>query len=78
MIYQHGKSGYLFISRSQIKVKERDIRKSIDLVVEKFFENYGDILGNWDGNTKYFKNFGEVIEDIFKDAPTDRAKKALW
>lgn len=77
MIYQ-GIGGYLFISRSQNDVKSKKIEEHLKLVEAKFLEMYHDKLDNWNGNTDYFRNFGDIIEEIFKDTPERRAEKALW
>ncbi len=74
----NAKQGYLFISRSQKKIKDKKIITHLKLVETKFFEEYGDILESWTSDVNAFQNFGEIIEEIFKDTPEKRAEKALW
>jgi len=73
-----GQQGFLFISRSQKKVKEKKIFGHLKLVEAKFFEEYSDVLSKWTSDIKVFENFGAIIKEIFKDTPEKRAEKALW
>ena len=76
-IYQTD-DGYLFISRSNIKVKEGKIEKKLLTVQTKFFEMYGDILKNWDSNAEIFKDFEKEIQSIFTDTAEQRAIDTIW
>ncbi|MHA1786082.1 MAG: hypothetical protein ACTSVY_13835 [Candidatus Helarchaeota archaeon] len=77
-IYQ-GKRDFMFISRSRKEVKDKNIIENLKTVEKRFFKLYGKKLGKkWDGNTSYFKNFADFVEDIFKDTPERRAQESLW
>ncbi len=77
MIY-HGDKDYLFISRSDLKSKEKKIINYLKLVESKFIELYGQLLINWNGDTTFFNNFGQVIEKIFEDTPEKDIESAFW
>lgn len=74
----HGRDGYLFISRSEKKSKDKKIMESLRMVEIKFFEQYSDALTRYSIDVNIFRNFGEIIEDIFKDTPEKRTQEALW
>jgi hypothetical protein len=76
-VYQ-GKKGFLFVSRSPQKIKDDSIIDYLKLVETKFFEQYEMILDKPIQDTNIFKNFGDVIHEIFEDTPEKRAAKALW
>jgi hypothetical protein len=73
-----GRDGYLFISRSGKKTKDKKIMDSLRIVETKFFEQYGDALARYSVDVDIFRDFGEVIEEIFKDTPEKRTEEALW
>ncbi len=77
MVYQ-GDRDFLFISRSDLKSKEKKIIKYLKLIESKFFELYGEKIKNWDGEVSIFNNFGEIIEEIFEDAPEKDMETAFW
>jgi len=68
MIY-HGNQDFLFISRSDMKSKEKKIVQYLKLIEKKFFDLYGQKIKNWDGEVSIFDNFGDIIEEIFEDKP---------
>ncbi|MFX1295195.1 MAG: hypothetical protein ACFFD2_10140 [Promethearchaeota archaeon] len=69
---------FLFISRSPKKVKNDMIIKLLKLVETKFFQQYKDHLVKWNGDSDLFNTFGPIIQEIFNDTPTKRAKEAIW
>lgn len=77
MVYQ-GDRDFLFISRSDLKSKEKKIIKYLKLIESKFFELYGEKIKNWDGEVSIFNNFGEIIKEIFEDAPEKDMETAFW
>ena len=78
IIIYKGKEEYLFIARSQKKIKQKKVQEHLKKVEKRFFKKYGAILENWDGESSQFKTFEDDIEDIFKDTPERRAAESLW
>ncbi len=78
MLIYNARNGITFISRSKKSIKDKKIEEHIKSVEKEFFEEYGDILDRWNGDTKIFDRFEVKIEDIFKDTPEKRVEKALW
>ncbi|NHI94049.1 MAG: hypothetical protein EAX96_16285 [Candidatus Lokiarchaeota archaeon] len=77
MLYQ-GKLDLMFISRSRKDVKEKEITEHLKTIEKRFIKLHEDKIKKWDGNTSYFENFGDFIEDIFKDSPERRIQESLW
>ena len=77
MLYQ-GKFELMYISRSRKGVKEKVIQEHLNTIEKRFLKLHKDRIMSWDGNTTYFSNFGDFIEDIFKDSPERRIQESLW
>jgi hypothetical protein len=73
-----GTDGYLFISRSNKKVKDETIIDYLQLVESKFYEQYSKTLKNPIADPSLYSDFGNVIIEIFEDTPEKRTKEALW
>ena len=76
-IYQ-GKHDLMYISRSRKGVKEKIIQEHLKTIEKRFIKLHEKNLESWDGNISYFANFGDFIEDIFKDTPERRIQESLW
>ncbi|MBY9007828.1 MAG: hypothetical protein KGD63_13885 [Candidatus Lokiarchaeota archaeon] len=63
------KNDILFIGNSHNKVKKEKIIDELEVISEKFFEDYFHIIVNqkWNGNIALFSDFKKKIEDAFED-----------
>jgi hypothetical protein len=67
----------MFVCNSAKKVKEKHTIDEIKRISERFFESYGDILENWDGDIGLFTGFEEKIEDSLEET-IKKFQKAFW
>ncbi|MBD3194242.1 MAG: hypothetical protein GF317_04250 [Candidatus Lokiarchaeota archaeon] len=65
------------IGNASTKVKEKKLIEELQIIADKFFVLYSDILDNWDGDINLFSNFEEKIEDSLEET-VDKFKKAFW
>ncbi len=63
LIYQNRE--FLFIYHAGNATRDTRILRNLKKVKTRFFQNFGEKLRNWDGNTTYFDNFSETVEEIF-------------
>ncbi|TFF92848.1 MAG: hypothetical protein EU543_04905 [Promethearchaeota archaeon] len=68
---------FLFIGNSSKKVKEKKIIEELEIISEKFFEIYADILDSWQGDITMFQSFEKEIEDSL-EGTIEKFKKAFW
>lgn len=71
------KKKYIFVANSSRKVKEKRVFEELKRISEKFFENYGIVLENWDSDISIFSDFHNKIEDSLEDT-IKRFQKAFW
>jgi len=68
---------FLFIGNCSKKVKEKKIIEELEIISEKFFEIYADILDSWQGDITMFQSFEKEIEDSL-EGTIEKFKKAFW
>lgn len=73
----HRRGEFLFVGNSANKVKEKRIFEELEVIANKFFDIYGDILENWQGDINVFSNFENHIEDSLQET-VDKFEKAFW
>ena len=63
------KNNILFIGNSNTRVKKEKITNELEVISDKFFEDYSYLIENekWNGNVTLFSDFGKKIEDAFED-----------
>ncbi len=69
--------GFLFVSNSAKKVKEKKVQEELKVIAEKFFNKYSDVLISWDSDINVFTNFNDDIEDSLEDT-IKKFQKAFW
>lgn len=69
--------GYLFVSNSARKVKEKKVQEELKIIAEKFFTKYSDILNSWDLDLNTFSNFNEDIEESL-EVTIKKFQDAFW
>ncbi len=74
-IYRRKK--FLFVGNAATKVKEKRIFKELEIIADKFFQTYEDILENWQGDISLFSNFENEIEDSL-EGTINKFEKAFW
>ena len=65
------------MGNSANKVKEKRIFEELEVIADKFFNIYGDILKEWQGDINVFSNFEEHIEDSL-EGTINKFEKAFW
>lgn len=73
----HRRNEFLFVGNSANKVKEKRIFEELEVIADKFFNIYGDILKEWQGDINVFSNFEEHIEDSL-EGTINKFEKAFW
>ena len=68
---------FLFVANSAKKVKEKKVQDELQIIAEKFFDKYSDILASWDSDVNVFANFNDDIEDSLEDT-IKKFQKAFW
>ena len=71
------KKNYIFVANSSRKVKEKSVFEELKRISEKFIDNYGKALENWDSNVSIFSNFQDIIEDSLEET-IKKFQKAFW
>ncbi|MFO7794885.1 MAG: hypothetical protein ACQERB_00505 [Promethearchaeati archaeon] len=71
------RNNFLFIGNCAKKVKEKKIIEELEIISEKFFEIYADILDSWQGDITMFQSFEKEIEDSL-EGTIEKFKKAFW
>ncbi|TFF94791.1 MAG: hypothetical protein EU543_00400 [Promethearchaeota archaeon] len=71
------RKNFLFIGNCAKKVKEKKIIEELEIISEKFFEIYADILDSWQGDITMFQSFEKEIEDSL-EGTIEKFKKAFW
>lgn len=69
--------GYLFVSNSARKVKEKRVQEELKIIAEKFFTKYSDILNSWDLDLNIFSTFNEDIEESL-EVTIKKFQDAFW
>lgn len=64
IIFHYGKREILFISKCKKKCNHDKVLKKLQIIEERFFHSYGDILDGWSGQTDVFEKFKDEIRDI--------------
>ena len=60
--------GFIFVSKSSKKIKEKKVNSELEKVKRKFFDKYqGPLLDDWDGDISIFEDFEKSIEDTLED-----------
>ena len=67
----------VFIVNSNRDIKQKRIDQELEVIIEMFFELYGDIIKDWIGDTSIFSNFEQEIEESL-ETPMDKFEKAFW
>ncbi|MFW9949922.1 MAG: hypothetical protein ACFFKA_07345 [Candidatus Thorarchaeota archaeon] len=61
------KQGILCTAAADKNDDAKITHKSLSDVIDKFLENYGEIMDNWSGDIRMFKPFEPIIDTILKD-----------
>lgn len=70
-------SRYMFVCNSSKKNKEKHVIDELRRISERFLENFGDLLDDWDGEISVFEGFEEHIEDSLEET-IKKFQKAFW
>ncbi len=65
MIATHVHEKLLFIARTNLKAKDRNIRKELTKLSELFHEEFGEELASWVGEMDTFEDFGKYLESFW-------------
>ena len=65
-----------FISKSNKKVKEKQISKHLKTIEKMFLEKYESVLTNFDGDVTSFGDFNYEFQNYFND--NFRSLKGMW
>ncbi|MFX1280737.1 MAG: hypothetical protein ACFFA3_15280 [Promethearchaeota archaeon] len=70
--------GITFITNSPKKAKEKNVKKELKNIVDKFFSLYPpEFFNKWDNDISVFDNFEEQIKSSLQDT-IDKFEKAFW
>ena len=67
----------IFITNTPKNVKEKKIRQALEAISDRFLQEYGGILENWDSDISYFTNFESEIQDTLED-PVKEFWQDFW
>ena len=69
--------GFIFITNTDKKVKEKKVQAELQAVSERFFSKYSEILPAWDSDISVFKDFKDEIEESLQDV-IKKFEDAFW
>jgi len=56
------KKDIIFVGKSSIKAKDKDVKRDLNEISEKFFGHYSEnFLNEWKGNISVFSDFEKVL-----------------
>ncbi|MHA1490139.1 MAG: hypothetical protein ACTSRI_10860 [Promethearchaeota archaeon] len=61
------KEGVLLTAAADKNDDSKITHKALSDIIEKFVEQYGDIIKSWSGDVRIFKGFEKVIDEILKN-----------
>ena len=61
------KEGVLLTAAADKNDDSKITHKALSDIIEKFVEQYGDIIDSWSGDVRIFKVFEKVIDEILKN-----------
>ena len=57
------KKDLIFVAKSTIEAKDRNVKQELNEIAEKIFEHYSeDFLKEWKGNIRVFSDFEKVLD----------------
>ena len=65
MIPTHVHEKLLFIARTKLKAKDRNIRKELTKLSDLFHEEFGEELASWVGEMDTFEAFGKQLKSYW-------------
>ena len=68
---------FIFVASSNPKTKEKKAISELEVIIEKFFNKYGDYLKDWDNEISIFKGFETDIDDSLENT-IKKFQKAFW
>jgi len=69
--------GFIFITNTDKKVKEKKVQAELQAVSERFFSKYSEILPAWDSDISVFKDFKDEIEESLQNV-IKKFEDAFW
>ncbi|MFX0028234.1 MAG: hypothetical protein ACFE8B_03425 [Candidatus Hermodarchaeota archaeon] len=70
--------GITFITNSPKKAKEKNVKRELENIINKFFSLYPpEFFTKWDNDISVFDNFEEQIKSSLQDT-IDKFEKAFW
>jgi len=67
----------IFIVNSEPKAKQKKINQNVSMIMDKFFQLYGDYILDFDGELDRFEGFEKHIEETLED-PIKKFEKGFW
>ena len=71
------KNAFIFVVSSALKTKEKKVIEELEIIIEKFFDKYEDVLKEWDNDISYFEGFEKEIDDSL-ESTIKKFQKAFW
>jgi hypothetical protein len=69
---------YIFIANTSKKRKLKKLNQELELIKNKFFENYEEeLLLNWNGDTNLFEDFSLQIEESL-EILIEKLEESFW
>ena len=69
--------GFIFVTNSSKKIKEKKVQEELQDVSKRFFTKYSEVLHAWDSDISVFKDFKSEIEESLQDV-IKKFEAAFW